>query len=102
MSTVAFIMGMVAAGFSYEDAIKAAEIMEQTVSVDIAYVAEAAPQRSKAAERTARWRAKQAEEVSQTVTDRHEPSHVTLTPSLSLLPPRPPNHPHPPAILNPL
>jgi hypothetical protein len=47
MSTVAFIRRMLDAGFSHDDALKAAEAFEATAS---------AP-RSKGAERTARWRA---------------------------------------------
>lgn len=93
MSTVAFIEGMIAAGFSTEEAIKAARVFEQ-VQMGTAEQAPARAPRTKAAERTRRWREKR-HEASQTVTgDACDVTPVTVTPSLPL--PPSPQTPQPP------
>lgn len=93
MSTVAFIEGMIAAGFSTEEAIKAARVFEQ-VQMETAEQAPARAPRTKAAERTRRWREKR-HEASQTVTgDACDVTPVTVTPSLPL--PPSPQTPQPP------
>jgi hypothetical protein len=86
MSAVAFIRGMMDAGFSADEALRAAEVFEATVSG----MAPVEPAASKAALRTRRWRERQA---SPTVTERHETSqNVTASqnPSPSPSPPDPP------------
>ena len=95
MSTVAFIEGMMAAGFTTEEAIKAARVFEQVQSEVFEQPAAQAP--TKAAERTRRWREKR-HQPSQTVTgDACDVTTVTVTPSPSLSPspqtPQPPTHP---------
>lgn len=95
MSTVAFIEGMIAAGFSTEEAIKAARVFEQ-VQAEV-FDRPAAPAPTKAAERTRRWREKR-HQPSQTVTgDACDVTPVTVTPSPSLSPspqtPQPHTHP---------
>lgn len=100
MSTVAFIEGMVEAGFSMEDALKAARVFEQVLP-------EAAePKRSKAAERTRRWREKR-HQPSHNVTERHETSQSVTTVTGDATPPLPPSPqtpqpPTPPRVDNPL
>lgn len=95
MSTVAFIEGMIAAGFTTEEAIKAARVFEQVQ--DKVFEQPAAPQPSKAAERTRRWREKR-HQPPQTVTgDACDVTNVTVTPppSLSPSPQTPQPHTHP-------
>lgn len=95
MSTVAFIEGMIAAGFSAEDAIRAARVFEQVHAEVFEQPAEKAP--TKAAERTRRWREKR-HQPSQTVTgDACDVTTVTQTepPSLAPSPQTPQPHTHP-------
>lgn len=101
MSTVAFIEGMIAAGFSTEEAIKAARVFEQ-VQMEAAEQAPARASRTKAAERTRRWREKR-HEASQNVTgDACDVTPVTVTPSLPLPPsPQTPQPPTPSREYNP-
>ena len=95
MSTVAFIEGMIAAGFSTEEAIKAARVFEQVQAEVFEQPAAKGP--TKAAERTRRWREKR-HQPSQTVTgDACDVTTVTETepPSLSPSPQTPQPHTHP-------
>jgi hypothetical protein len=77
---------LIAAGVSGDDLVRAVAEMEDAMPA-------AMPSRSKAADRQARYRERQA---SQTVTERHETSQTvtTVTPPLSPSPP-PPDPPHP-------
>ncbi len=67
--------------------------------IEAAYLAtvQVAPEKSKAALRTERWRERKANEASQNVTERHEASHCVTSDAPPLdppsLPPRPPNSP---------
>lgn len=80
MSTVAFIRRMVEAGFSFEDAVSAAEAFEATVTE----MMPAAPVRSAGAERQARYIERKRQQASQSVTndasDAPLPSEVSPTP----------------------
>jgi hypothetical protein len=92
MSTVAFIEGMIAAGFSTDEAIKAARVFEQ---VQAEVFEQPAPKtETKAAARTRRWREKR-HEASQNVTgDACDVTTVTVTSTLPL--PPSPQTPQPP------
>lgn len=96
MSTVAFIRRMLDAGFTHDDALRAAEAFEATA---VEMIPEPVEEKSGAA-RTRRWRERRA---SQTVTERHEASpNVTTSqcdagsPSLPSSPQTPQQPTHPP------
>lgn len=92
MSTVAFIEGMLAAGFSTEEAIRAARVFEQ-IRAEV-FEQPTPKSETKAAARTRRWREKR-HEASQAVTgDACDVTPVTVTPPLPL--PPSPQTPQPP------
>lgn len=89
MSTVAFVRRLLEAGFSIEDALRAAEAHEATVD-------ETAPVRSKGAARQARYAERKRQKTSENVSD--DASDVrTSEPPFPSSPPAPPQLPIPPS-----
>ena len=89
MSAVAFIKGMIEAGFSCEQALRAAEVFETTAAA-------MKPVRSKAAARQARYEERKRQKASENVSPDASDDNDASDAPLSLPPSDPPTtHPYP-------
>ena len=87
MSAVAFIKGMIDAGFTCEQALRAAEVFETTAAA-------MKPVRSKGAARQARYEERKRQKASENVSpDASDDNDASDAPLSLPPPPRPPHHP---------